>query len=192
MLLESHSDARRLLSYSLEDRLVGWLSRAGGVLLLVGVAAAWASLLTWSLVDPSLTHTAEGTPNNMLGTVGAVFSDVMLNTLGFATVFVLLAPMFWGIELLLAERIFANRKKASLFPFSVLLLAGGFSALPVTASWPFSHGFGGLVGDWLCKVAASLFALFGAGDAYGLSVLIFFLGGFAALGYSVGLEREDL
>ena len=191
MLLESHSDARRLLSHSLEDRLVGWLSRAGGVLLLVGVAAAWASLLTWSLVDPSLTHTAEGTPNNMLGTVGAVFSDVMLNTLGFATVFVLLAPMFWGIELLLAERIFANRKKASLFPFSVLLLAGGFSALPVTASWPFSHGFGGLVGDWLCKVAASLFALFGAGDAYGLSVLIFFLGGFAALGYSVGLERED-
>jgi len=105
---------------------------------------------------------------------------------------VLLAPMFWGIELLLAERIFANRKKASLFPFSVLLLAGGFSALPVTASWPFSHGFGGLVGDWLCKVAASLFALFGAGDAYGVSGLIFFLGGFAALGYSVGLEREDL
>jgi len=192
MLLESRSDARRLLSPSLEDRLFGWLSRAGGALLLAGVAAAWASLLTWSFSDPSLTHTAEGTPSNILGTVGAVFADVMLNTLGFAAVFVLLAPMFWGIELLLAERIFANRKKASVFPFSVLLLAGGFSALPVTTSWPFSHGFGGLVGDWLCKVAATLFALFGAEEAYGFIVLIFFLGGFAALGYSVGLEREDL
>ncbi|MGI9404606.1 MAG: DNA translocase FtsK 4TM domain-containing protein, partial [Hyphomicrobium sp.] len=192
MLLESRSDARRLLSPSLEDRLIGWLSRAGGALLLAGVGAAWASLLTWSLADPSLTHTTDGIPSNVLGTAGAVFSDVMLNTLGFATVFVLLAPMFWGIELLLAERIFANRKKASLFPFSVLLLAGGFSALPVTASWPFSHGFGGLVGDWLCKLAANLFALFGTAEVSGLSAFIFFLGGFAALGYSVGLEREDL
>ncbi len=192
MLLESHSDARRLLSQSLEDRLVGWLRRAGGAVLLAAVGAAWASLLTWSLADPSLTHTTDGTPSNLLGTIGAVFSDLMLNTLGFATVFVLLAPMFWGIELLLSERIFANRKKVSVFPFSVLLLAGGFSALPVTASWPFSHGFGGLVGDWLCKVAASLFALFGAEDVYGLSALIFLLGGIAALAYSVGLEREDL
>jgi len=192
MLLEFRSEARRLLSPSLEDRLVGWLSRAGGALLLAVVTVAWASLLTWSLADSSLTHTVEGAPSNALGTVGAVFSDVMLNTLGFAAVFVLLAPMFWGIELLLGERIFANRKKASLFPFSVLLLAGGFSALPVTTSWPFGHGFGGLVGDWLCKVAATLFALFGAEEAYGLSALIFFLGGFGTLGYSVGLERKDL
>jgi S-DNA-T family DNA segregation ATPase FtsK/SpoIIIE len=124
MLLESHSDARRLLSQSLEDRLVGWLRRAGGAVLLAAVGAAWASLLTWSLADPSLTHTTDGTPSNLLGTIGAVFSDLMLNTLGFATVFVLLAPMFWGIELLLSERIFANRKKVSVFPFSVLLLAG--------------------------------------------------------------------
>jgi S-DNA-T family DNA segregation ATPase FtsK/SpoIIIE len=192
MLLEFRSEARRLLSPSLEDRLVGLLSRAGGALLLAGVAAAWASLLTWSLADPRLTHTVEGAPSNALGTLGAVFSDVMLNTLGFAAVFVLLAPMFWGIELLLAERIFANRKKASLFPFSVLLLAGGFSALPVTTSWPFGHGFGGLVGDWLCKVAATLFAFFGAEEAYGLSAIIFFLCGFVTLGYSVGLERKDL
>ena len=192
MQLESRSDARRLLSPYLEDRLIGWLSRAGGAFLLAGVGAAWASLLTWSLADPSLTHTTDGTPSNVLGAAGAVFSDVMLNTLGFAAVFVLLAPMFWGIELLLSERIFANRKKASLFPFSVVLLAGGFSALPVTASWPFSHGFGGLVGDWLCKLASSLFALFGAVEASGLAALIFFLGGFAALGYSVGVERNDL
>ena len=192
MSLESHGDPGRLLSASLEDRLVGLFSRVGGALLLAGVAAGWASLLTWSLADPSLTHAVDSSTTNMLGPVGAIFSDVMLNTLGLATVFVLLAPMFWGIELLLAERIIANRMKTSFFPISVLLLAGAFSSLPVTASWPFSSGFGGIVGDWLYQLAATLFAIVGAEGALPLAGLAFFLGGFAALGYSIGLERDDL
>jgi len=192
MPLESHGDPRRLLSFAMEDRLVGWLSRAGGALLLAGVGAAWASLLTWSQSDPSLTHASGGVPGNMLGTAGAIFADVMLNTLGFAAVFVLLAPMFWGIELMIAERIFANRKKTSVFPLSLLLLAGGFAALPVTASWPFAHSFGGIVGDWLYKLTATLFAIAGAEKVLPLAALGYFLAGFAALGYSIGLEREDL
>ncbi len=192
MPLESHGDPRRLLSVDMEDRLLGWLSRAGGALLLAGVAAAWASLLTWSKSDPSLTHAAGGAPSNMLGAGGAIFADVMLNTLGFAAVFLLLAPMFWGIELMIAERIFANRKKTSIFPLSVFLLAGGFAALPVTASWPFAHSFGGIVGDWLYRLTATLFTLAGAERALPLAGLGYFLAGFAALGYSIGLEREDL
>ena len=192
MPLESHGDPRRLLSVDMEDRLLGWLSRAGGALLLAGVAAAWASLLTWSKSDPSLTHAAGGAPTNMFGAGGAIFADVMLNTLGFASVFLLLAPMFWGIELMIAERIFANRKKTSIFPLSVFLLAGGFAALPVTASWPFAHSFGGIVGDWLFRLTATLFSLAGMERALPLAGLAYFLGGFAALGYSIGLERDDL
>ncbi len=192
MPLESHGDPRRLLSFDMEDRLLGWLSRAGGALLLTVVAAAWASLLTWSKSDPSLTHAAGGAPTNMLGAGGAIFADVMLNTLGFAAAFLLLAPMFWGIELMIAERIFANRKKTSIFPLSVFLLAGGFAAVPVTASWPFAHSFGGIVGDWLFRLTATLLSLAGADRALPLAGLGYFLAGFAALGYSIGLEREDL
>jgi S-DNA-T family DNA segregation ATPase FtsK/SpoIIIE len=176
----------------MEDRLMGLLSRAGGVLLLVAVAAAWASLLTWSRTDPSLTHAVAGTPSNMLGTPGAVFADVMLNTLGFASVFLLLAPMFWGYELAVSERISANRKKTSLFPLAVLLLAGGFAVLPVIESWPFAHSLGGIVGDWLYKLTATIFSVLGFGAMIPLAGLAYFLGGFAALGYSVGVERDDL
>ena len=100
--------------------------------------------------------------------------------------------MFWGIELMIAERIFANRKKTSIFPLSVFLLAGGFAALPVTASWPFAHSFGGIVGDWLFRLTATLFSLAGMERALPLAGLAYFLGGFAALGYSIGLERDDL
>ncbi len=189
--LESH-DPRRLLPAGLEDRLIGWSIRAGGLALLASVAAAWASLLTWSQADPSLTHAADGTAGNALGSVGAIFADVLLNTLGFAGVFVLLAPMFWGLELMLAERISANRKKTSLFPLAVLLLAGGFAALPLSAGWPFGHSFGGIVGDWVQKLTATLFDLLGAESALPLAGLAYFLSGFALLGYSLGLERDDV
>jgi len=192
MPLESHGDPRRLLSTAMEDRLIGWLSRAGGALLLAGVGAAWASLLTWSQADPSLTHAVGGAPSNVLGAVGAIFADVTLNTLGFAAVFLLLAPMFWGIELMIAERILANRKKTSVFPLSVLLLAGGFAVLPVTAGWPFGHSFGGIVGDWLYKLTATILGIFAAEQALPLAGLAYFVAGFAALGYSIGLEREDV
>ncbi len=191
MPLESH-DPRRLLPPAMEDRLIGWVIRAGGLLVLACVAAAWASLLTWSQSDPSLTHAADGVAGNALGSAGAIFADVLLNTLGFAGVFLLLAPMFWGLELMLAERISANRKKTSLFPLAVLLLAAGFAALPLSAGWPFGHSFGGIVGDWVYKLTATAFDLIGAGDAMPLAGLGYFLTGFALLGYSVGLERDDL
>jgi len=171
---------------------MGWLNRAGGALLLAGVGAAWASLLTWSQADPSLTQATGGSPSNVLGTAGAIFADVMLNTLGFAAVFLLLAPMFWGIELMIAERIFANRKKTSIFPLSLLLLAGGFASLPVAASWPFGHSFGGIVGDWLYMLTDGLFAFAGVEWALPLAGLAYFVGGLAALGYSIGVERDDV
>ncbi len=191
MPLRSH-DPRRLLPPAMEERLIGWSIRAGGLALLACVAAAWASLLTWSQSDPSLTHAADGAATNALGAGGAVFADVLLNTLGFAGVFLLLAPMFWGLELVLSERVCTNRKKTSLFPLAVLLLAGGFAALPLSAGWPFGHSFGGIVGDWAYKLTATGFDLVGAAGATPLAGLAFFLGGFALLGYSVGLERDDL
>jgi S-DNA-T family DNA segregation ATPase FtsK/SpoIIIE len=191
MSLASH-DPRRLLPPALEARLIGWLIRAGGVTLLVAVAAAWASLLTWSQSDPSLTHAAQGAARNALGAPGALFSDVLLNTLGFASVFLLLAPMFWGLELMLAERLSTNRKKTSLFPLAVLLLAGGFAALPIAASWPFGHSFGGIVGDWLYKFTATVLDIVGGHSLMPLAGLGYFFAGSAMLGYSIGLEREDI
>ena len=191
MPLRSH-DPRRLLPSAMEERLIGWSIRAGGLALLVSVAAAWASLLTWSQSDPSLTHAADGIATNALGSPGAIFADVLLNTLGFAGVFLLLAPMFWGLELMLAERICSNRKKTSLFPLAVLLLAGGFAALPLSAGWPFGHSFGGIVGDWVYKLTATVLDIVGGESIMPLAGLTYFLGGFAVLGYSVGLERDDL
>ena len=152
-------DPQRLLPQSLEDRLLGWLSRLGGLVLLAGVAVLWLSLVTWSLTDPSLTHATATAPRNLLGPLGAIVSDLMLQTLGFAAVFGLLAPLVWCLGLIRERRLDGGRVKLGFYPLSVLALAGALAAFPTLASWPLHHGFGGALGDGLFKLTSKLFAI---------------------------------
>ena len=186
------AEPERLLPRSLEDRLLGLLARAAGIALALVSAAAWLALLTWSVNDPSLTHATSGPTSNIFGAPGAVLSDLMLQTLGFAAVFALLAPMFWSIELGLAERIAEFRLKACLFPIAVLLLAGACSSLPALRSWPLHHGLGGIIGDVIYNLANSLLAAINA-DRAGLATgVLFFAAGASALIKSLGLTTRDL
>jgi S-DNA-T family DNA segregation ATPase FtsK/SpoIIIE len=193
MPLESFAqDHQRLLPRTLENRLLGMLGRASGLVLSVLVAAAWLSLLTWSVADPSLTNATSGATSNLLGSGGAIFSDLMLQTLGLAAVFGMLAPTFWGLELGLAQRIIDFRLKACLFPFSVLALAGACSSLPVASSWPMRHGFGGILGDFIYSVAAGVLASVNPERAGAAAGLFFFAAGLAAMTHSIGLSVGDL
>ena len=181
-------DPQRLLPQSLEDRLIGWLGRAGGVALLACFVVLWASLLSWSMADPSLTHATATEPRNLFGPAGAIISDLLLQTLGFATVIALLAPLIWGIELLRAERVTFGRVKAGFYPLSILALAGGLSALPVLDAWPLHHGFGGVLGDGLFKLTSSVFAVINQ-DRAGLAAALVLNGAAAGmLGKSIGLD----
>jgi S-DNA-T family DNA segregation ATPase FtsK/SpoIIIE len=98
-------DPRRLLPQSLEDRLLGWLGRFGGALLLASTVAIWASLVSWSVFDPSLTHTTAVAARNFAGPVGAIISDLLFQTLGFAAVVALRAPFVLWLVLVSYERV---------------------------------------------------------------------------------------
>ena len=142
-------DPQRLLPQSLEDRLLGWLGRFGGAFLLVSTSTIWISLVTWSVFDPSLTHATTTVPRNFAGPVGAIVSDLLFQTLGFAAALALIAPLVWSIEMLRSERVVAGRSKLGFYPLSVLALAGAISALPLFDGWPLRHGFGGLPGGFV-------------------------------------------
>ncbi len=190
---ETHAraDQPRLLPALLEDRIVKWIGRSGGVVLLVVLALLWLCLLTWSVTDPSLTFATAGRAQNALGAFGAIVSDLLLQMLGFAAVIALLTPMFWSLDLISNERVSGFRVKGSFYPLSVLILAGGLSSLPVPASWPLHHGLGGILGDVLFNMASSVFGLINperAGIAAGLVLLA---SGLSALGYSIGVEAKD-
>ena len=185
-------DPQRLLPQSLEDRLLGWLGRCGGIVLLSAVALVWLSLLSWSLSDPSLTHATTAVPRNWLGPLGAVFSDLLLQTFGFAAVIGLLAPMVWGLELIGSERVTSGRVKLLYYPLSISAIAGGLSAFPVIVSWPLHHGYGGLMGDGLFRLVSNLFAILNADRANLASALVLNSGAVAMLAKSIGLDLETV
>jgi S-DNA-T family DNA segregation ATPase FtsK/SpoIIIE len=185
-------DHQRFLPASLEARLVGYMGRVGGCALLLTIALLWASVLSWSVSDPSLMHATGETARNYLGTPGAIASDLLLQTLGLAAAIALLAPMLWGLELVGAERVQDFRSKAAYFPLSVLLLAGALSSLPTLPSWPLEHGFGGILGDVVYNFGAAIFSLINAERAGAASGVLFFITGVAALANGLDIKLRDL
>ena len=181
-------DQQRLLPLSVEERLSTWISRCSGAALFLAGLAGWISLITWSVSDPSLTHTiALGPTRNLLGPGGAIVADLMLQLLGLASTFLVLAPTIWGIELFSSGRITFARTRTMLLAIAVLALAAGCSALPTAANWPLHNGFGGVIGDLLYNLFAGLFAALVPARAGAIAGLLLFSGGLAAFICCLGL-----
>jgi 4TM region of DNA translocase FtsK/SpoIIIE len=185
-------DQKRLFPTWMENRLLGWLARVVGVGLCAAGAAGWLSLLTWSVTDPSLTYETGGATYNLMGRLGAVVSDLLLQMLGLAAVFGLWAPIVWGRELLVAERIRRFWLKACLFPLSLLSMAAGGAALPTIASWPFHHGFGGILGDLIYNLALGLLSPIRSQGGGGVAGLLLFAAGIASLALSLGVGSRGV
>ena len=185
-------DPQRLLPQSLEDRLLGWLGRCGGIVLLGVIIILWGCLLSWSMSDPSLTHATTAPTRNLFGPLGAIVSDLILQTLGLAAIVCLLAPMFWSVELIRRERLEGGRGKIGFYPLSLLALAGGLSTLPTFASWPLHHGLGGVLGDGLFNLVSNLFALINADRAALASGIVLNAGAITMIGKSIGLDFAGL
>ncbi len=185
-------DRQRLLPEQLEARLIGHLGRMTGVAVLTAVVALWFSLISWNVADPSMTHATGGQVHNLLGSAGAITSDLLLQMLGFAAVVVVLAPMFWGLELLFAERVIGFRTKVTLFPISVLMAAAAFSALPVSDAWPLHHGYGGILGDLLINAGSDVFSIINPDRSFLAAGVLFALCAISTTSNSIGIELRQV
>src|SRR5215470_12363206 len=186
-------DPAPLLPASMRTRLQGGLWKLLGFLMLAACAALSASLLSWSATDPSLTRATEGGARNLLGPPGAILSDMLMQMLGLAGVFVLLPPLFWALQLLAAEEPRALRGRMVLAPLAVLFLAGAFASLPSAATWPLRHhGYGGVLGDLGLGLLASLLAHINADRSSAAAGLFCFAVGVTTLISSLGLSRLEL
>jgi DNA segregation ATPase FtsK/SpoIIIE-like protein len=190
--MASISEQAALLPGSVSARFNAWLCGVLGYLVLVAAAAAAASLLTWNISDPSLTHAASGPVRNLLGPVGAIVSDLIMQLLGLAGVLIILPPLFWALQLIGNGRLDAVRTKLLLAPLAVLLLACAASSLPKIGSWPLPHNVGGLMGDLLLNAVTSILAAIRPERASTAAGLFCFAGGMLLLMTSLGLSRRDL
>jgi DNA segregation ATPase FtsK/SpoIIIE, S-DNA-T family len=139
---------RRLLPGAVESGLRRLMLGGYGLVFVTIACAAWASLATWSVHDPSLNNATRVAPRNWLGSWGAVVADVTIQSLGLAAIILFLPLAAWGWHL--AFRAAPDRRRARLlaWPASVILLAAAFAALPQPKSWPLPNGLGGILGDF--------------------------------------------
>ncbi len=188
----SGHDRQRLLPPALEARLIGTLGRGCGLALLLTLAAVWASMVSWSVADPSLTHATDGPVSNALGAPGAILADLLLQTLGLAAAVALLPLMIWGFELVLAEQVPNLRGKATYYPFTLLGLAGAVSAVPASPTWPIAHGYGGILGDAIYDFVSSILG-FISSDTASLAAAILLTGfGLSSLVKTLGVTHADI
>src|SRR5947207_2691568 len=112
------------------------------------------ALATWSVQDPSLNHSTNSPVRNLLGVPGAIVADLLMQLLGVAALAFILPVAIWGWRLLTHRPLKRERIRLLFWIFGVLLSAGCAAALPRSAAWPLPVGLGGVIGDWMLRLAA--------------------------------------
>jgi hypothetical protein len=190
--MASLSEQAPLLPGTLSARFNAWLCGMLGYAVLAVCGACALSLLSWQIADPSLTHAASGPVRNLLGPVGAIVSDLIMQLVGLAGVFVFLPPVFWALQLIGKGRLDNTRAKLMLAPIAVLLLACAASSLPRMGGWPLPYNIGGALGDTLLRMVTSILAMIRPERASAAAGLFCFAGGLMLLMTSLGLSQRDL
>jgi S-DNA-T family DNA segregation ATPase FtsK/SpoIIIE len=133
------------------------LNECGGIALITLSVIMAVSLATWSVQDPSLSHATDAPVRNLLGTPGAIGSDLLMQLLGLASTVLILPVAVWGWRIA-THRSFGREWLRLLFWFGSTLLASAFvSCLPKTAKWPLPTGLGGVIGDAMLAVPIAIF-----------------------------------
>ena len=145
----------RLLSDIFEATIRRWFVQLFGLLIFFSALAGWLCLITWSVKDPSFSYATPGITKNLLGSYGAVLADVMLQTIGLTSIFAFLPLAVWGLYCIAYKFPSNIAMRLSLWPVSLLLLAGGLSVFQKVGTWPF-NGLGGMLGDAIIKKAPQL------------------------------------
>ncbi|RIA55974.1 FtsK/SpoIIIE family DNA translocase [Dichotomicrobium thermohalophilum] len=184
--------SRRLLPASMEAAIARLFRRGLGVAVLSLALAGWASLLTWSVADPSLNHITEQPPENLLGAYGASVADLMIQSLGLAAVTVFLPVAALGFRLAAEYPAGPLRLMSLLWLVSTALIAMSLSPLPAPETWPLAHGLGGIIGDFL--MVGGVHALGFVPDHFAQAVAgaVAGLAGGVALMAACGLSPRDM
>ncbi|ACL56806.1 FtsK/SpoIIIE family DNA translocase [Methylobacterium nodulans] len=163
---------------ALVDTLRSFLKRRmtelAGLALLLGSVAFTLALATWSIEDPSLNHATSRPARNLLGSGGAIVSDLGMQLIGFGALAFALPLAVWGVQILRTHRLGRLRARIGLWLVGAAAASAVASALPPTARWPLPTGLGGVAGDALLGAAKAVLGPVGAiaGFAYAAAAVI--------------------
>jgi S-DNA-T family DNA segregation ATPase FtsK/SpoIIIE len=171
-------------------------ARARGGLVALSGAALAAALVTWKVADPSLNASAGAIPGNVLGSTGAVLSDLLFQALGLPAALVALLMVVLGLSRLAGPNPDSSRLGLRLRALGGILALCGVAALlawpRAPSAWPLAGGLGGLAGDGLLGLGGG--ALGEAGVPFGRGLTAALLGalGLWGLAYALALPKLDI
>ena len=154
--------------------------------------AAWASLATWSVHDPSFNNATRAAPRNLLGGWGAAVADLAIQSLGLASIFLFLPLAAWGWHLIFRTTPKHRRLRLLAWPAAVILLAATLSALPQPKSWPLPNGLGGIFGDFFMAGAHVIGPFLPEAAVSFVAGLVFFVFGTMLLLFACGTSTSQL
>ena len=144
------------------------LRELGALVLFAAVGIVAAALATWSVNDPSLSYATSAPVRNVLGATGAIAADLAMQLFGVATIAIILPPAFWGWRFFTHRILDRLRWRIAAWIGGLILSAAFASCLTRAPRWPLPTGIGGVAGDALLRVIASIAGgpLHGAGQTF--------------------------
>ena len=172
-----------------------FMVRFRGVLQALLATLLLVALVSWNPADPSLNAASSTPATNWLGANGALFADLVMQSLGLAawplTVLVVAFGLAGAIGDAIQQRLKPTPLKALSASAGVLLVSAALSALAPPAAWPLATGLGGLWGDAVTGLAVGGLQALRIPGANILVGALFGLLGLWACGYAVGLRIAD-
>ena len=139
-MADALEDARRALMSFLHAALI----RGAGAALVLGSVAAFVALASYSPNDSSLDNATSHEPSNLLGGMGAMAADLLLQGFGLAALVFLAAPAVWGTRALTGRGLSHAAWRGIAWPLGTLFVAAGLAVFPPPIVMP--AGTGGLIG----------------------------------------------
>jgi S-DNA-T family DNA segregation ATPase FtsK/SpoIIIE len=149
------------------------VGRAIGLGIFAGIAFALASLGTWNVADPSLSHATDNPVTNAMGFAGAAFSDLAMQFYGLSAVAALAPAVVWAILFATARGVDRKLKRAAAWFGASLFAAGVAGCVTPPDTWPLPSGLGGVFGDLVLKIPALIIGGYPSGlVAWGLAAAL--------------------
>ncbi|MDA7946424.1 MAG: DNA translocase FtsK 4TM domain-containing protein [Hyphomicrobiaceae bacterium] len=191
MALTGTSTARkRLLPGALESGLKRTTWWVAGVGLFALAVASWASLMSWSIHDPSLNNATRGAPTNWLGGWGATVADLSIQSVGLCSIALFLPLAAWGRHIAFCQIPPRARLRLAAWPAGVIVLAGGLSVLPEPSAWPLPNGLGGIMGDLTLSASSFVLGLLPWNLGRLVAGTLLLVGGVALILFASGISRS--
>ncbi|MFP6736476.1 MAG: DNA translocase FtsK 4TM domain-containing protein [Rhodospirillales bacterium] len=162
-----------------------------GVALLLGAIFLTVSLASYAPSDPSFNSAGEAPVQNIMGPLGAIAADLLIQLFGLASILTIVILSCWGWRLVRRKGIAHLWLRLLAFAGAIFFAAMALAVIPEFESWPLRTGLGGVAGGVLFEFASHHLAPYAASHEISATVAAAALLGLVSVLFAAGLEAGE-